>query len=390
MRFTDWLRGKLIGKKSFEISSDDFEKFYSKYEASKFNMTEIALFTTISFIAQSLAKCEFITLRNRLPTYASEYYLWNYAPNKHQTKAEFIADFISKLIFRNEALIVETSDNQLLVADGFSKTEYAMFDDVFSSVSCRNLTFQHTFSESEVIYLKYNNVAISGILAQMCKSYESLMTSAEKRYNKAVGHKGILTISNAASETQDFQKRFNELMQERFREYFNAQNAVLPLFSGYSYSEPSVEANKTTNNEINDLQKLRNEIYAAVGNALHVPPAIIEGTASQLSDATDAAAANAIDPLAYMLEQEITKKRYGESEFLKGNYMMIDTTYVKHIDAVSSANNLDKAIASAVLSPQQAQKYSHIPPSPEEWAKEHYMTKNYQTADMAVKGGESE
>jgi HK97 family phage portal protein len=389
MKFTEWVKSRLTGKSSIEISSEDFEKYYAKYEASKFNITETALFTTISLIARSLAKCEFVTLSNRSPTRTSEYYLWNYAPNKHQTKAEFVADFVSKLIFKNEALIVESSDNQLIVADGFNKTEYALYDDVFSSVSCRNMTFQRTFSEKDVIYLKYNNVAISGILAQMCKSYEALMTSAESRYNKAVGHKGILTIDNMATNSVDFQKTFDDLMQKRFAEYFKEQNAVLPLFSGYAYSEPTVESNKTTNNEINDLQKLRSEIYSAVGNAFHVPPAIIGGTASQLSDSIDTFIANAIDPLAYMLEQEITKKRYGESEFIKGNYILIDTTYVRHIDAISSANNIDKSIACGVLSPAQAQRYCGMIADTDEWATDHYMTKNYQTAYLAAEGGET-
>lgn len=389
MKFIDYIRSKLIGKSSIEISESDLEEFYEKYEASKFNVTELALFTAISLIARSIAKCEFVTLNDDKPRYEYEYYLWNYSPNKHQTKIEFISEFVSNLIFKNEALIVETSDGQLLVADGFSKTEFALYDDVFSSVSCRNFTFSRTFSEKDVIYLKYNNIAISNILAQMCKSYEKLMTAAESRYNKAVGHKGILTISNQASNDTKFQDTFNDLIQKRFKQYFNAQNAVLPLFDGYSYTEPSTDSHKTTNSEINDITKLRDEAYSIVGNAFTIPPSIIKGEASQLSDAVDSFIANAIDPLAQMIEQEITKKRYGESSFLKGNYISIDTTYVRHIDAISSANNIDKSIACGVLSPAQAQRYCNMIPDTGEWAHAHYMTKNYQTVDMAVKGGEN-
>lgn len=369
---------------------EDMEGYSEEYESAKFYVTELALFTAIDLIARSLAKCEFVTVENGKEVNKSEYYLWNYAPNKHQTKIEFISNAVANLIFDNELLIFESVDHQLLIADSFSHTEYAMLDDTFSGITCRNMTLQRTFKESEVIYLKYNNFALRGLLSSMCTSYESLMCSAGERYNKAVGHKGVFTVESYEQGDLEFEKTFNEIIKNRFKNYFNSKNAVLPLFQGQSYTEPSTDAGKTTNTEINDIQKLRNEAYSAVGNALHIPPAIISGTASQLSDSKDAFIAEAVDPLAQMFEQEATKKRYGESEFLKGNYLLIDTTFAKHIDAISSANNLDKAIACGVLSPEKAQKYCNMLPSKEKWASSYYMTKNYQTADMAVKGGENE
>lgn len=390
MTFIDFIKSKFIGKSSYEIKSDDFSEFYDKYEASKFNLTEIALYTAIDLIARSVAKSEFVTVSSGKEYRGKEYYLWNYAPNRHQTKIEFICEFISRLIFNNEALIFETEDGQLLVADGFSKREYANFDDVFSNITARNWTVKRNYLSNEVIYLKYNNFALSGILSQMCRSYEQLMTSAEQRYNKAIGHKGVLKISNLVSNSEDFQKNFNALMQTRFKEYFKAKDAVLPLFEGYDYSEPSTDGHKPTNSEINDIAKLKSEAMSSVGNALHIPPAIITGEASQLSDAVDSFIANAIDPLAQSLEEAITKARYGEALFVKDCYMLIDTTTVKHIDAVTSANNLDKAIASGILNPYKAQKYCNMLPSNDNWAKAYYMTKNYQTADIALKGGDNE
>ena len=223
MKFAEFIRSKLIGKKSYEISSEDFENYYNKYEATKFNLTEIALFTAIDLIARSIAKCEFVTVENHKEKQGYEYYTWNYSPNKHQTKIEFITEFISKLIFNNEALIFETSDGQLLVADSFSKQEYAILEDTFSSITARGLTLNRTYKSSEVIYLKYSDSGVRRLLSQMCKSFENLMCSAEQRYTKAVGHKGILKISNIAQNDVEFQQKFNDLMKNRFLQYFKAQ-----------------------------------------------------------------------------------------------------------------------------------------------------------------------
>lgn len=386
MKLIDYLRSR-FGSKKTAITLEDIERYYS-HQASEFNLTELALYTTINLIARSIAKSDFVTVKSGKEYHGAEYYAWNYRPNRHETKIEFITKFVASLILQNEALIFETADGQMFVADGFSKTEYAVFDDKFSNISAHGYSFNKTYTSSEVIYLKYNNFAVRNLLQNMASTYEELMTSASDRYNKSVGHKGVLKISNMATNDTDFQEKFSALMNDRFKTYFEAKNAVLPLFDGYDYSEPSTDAQKTTNSEINDLEKLKNEIFANVGNALHVPPALIAGTASQLSDCMDAFIGNAVDPIANMLEQAITNAKYGVSEYVKGNYMLIDTTTVRHIDAISQANNLDKAIASGTLTPAKAQQYCNMLPCSEDWANKYWMTKNYQTAEVALRGGD--
>ena len=384
MKIIDYFRS-IFGKKdavAAELTSENHSTEQS------FHLTELALFTAIDFIARSLAKCEFVTVNNNRESRKDEYYLWNYSPNKHQTKIEFFTQAVAKLIFDNELLIIETADNQLLIADSFSRTEHALIDDSFSGVTCRNFTYQRTFLESEVIYLRYNNFALNGLLADMCDTYEQLMLSAQERYNKAVGHKGILELENYSFGDENFTETYNKVLSKQFKSFYSNKNAVMPIFKGMKYSEPSTDAGKTTNSEINDIQKLRTEAYTVIGNALHIPPAILSGEASQLSDAMDCAIGNAIDPIANMFEQEITKKRFGSTEFNKGNYLLIGTTTVRHIDAISQANNLDKSIASGVLTPAQAQKYCNMLPCSEAWAHTYYITKNYQTIANALKGGE--
>ncbi len=192
MKVVNWVKNLL--KKNAVAA--EFNEDGSTVDEQRFHLTELALFTAIDFIARSLAKCEFVTVNNNRESRKAEYYLWNYAPNKHQTKIEFFTQAVAKFIFDNELLIVETADNQLMIADSFSRTEHALIDDTFSGVTCRNFTYQRIFPESEVIYLRYNNFALNGLLSDMCNTYEQLMLSAQERYNKAVGHKGILEMDN--------------------------------------------------------------------------------------------------------------------------------------------------------------------------------------------------
>lgn len=382
----EYLKSKLFGKEEVKLGKNEIEGFFHHYESSKFYLTEIALFTAIDLISRTVAKCEFVTSQAHEESHGAEYFAWNYRPNKNQTKDEFISEFVRKLLFKGEALIIESADGQRLVAESFSKKEYALFDDTFSSVTVKGYTFNKVFKASEVIYLKRNNIGVVNILSSMCRSFEKLMGSAEKRYNKSIGHKGFLNIESFAQNDQNFEKRFEDLMNRRFKEYFNAQDAVLTLYDGFHYTEPTSDASKTTQNEINDIQKLKSEIVETVGNALHIPLALIRGDASQLKDAIDSFIGNAIEPITRPLAQAVTAACYGYDGFKRGNYCIIDTTSAKHIDAISSAVNIEKAISSRVITPAKAQSYCNMLPSNDESATTYYVTKNLQTAAQAVAG----
>lgn len=391
MKLIDYLKSKLIGKDEVSVTRSDIDSYSANHEKMKFFITEIALFTSIDLIAKTVAKCEFVTAHSHEEHQGSEYYAWNIAPNKHQSKDEFIAEFVRKLLFYNEALIIETADGQRLVADSFSKKEYALREDIFTNVRARGFAFKKDFMSSEVIYLKHSDVGVIGILAQMCKSYETIMNYAEKRYKKSMGHKGFLNIDTFAQNDPNFQKNFDELMNKRFREYFNAQDAVLTLYDGFHYTEPSTEISRSTLTEVGDIQKLKDEAFETVGNALHIPQALIRGEASQLKDAVDSFIGNAIEIITRPLAEMITDRCFGYNEYQKGNYLIIDTTAAKHIDAISSAVNIEKAISSRIITPAKVQKYCNMLPSNDESANTYYVTKNLQTAAEAVaeKGGEN-
>lgn len=85
MKVINWVKNLFKRCRRSEFNEDG-----STVDEQRFHLTELALFTAIDFIARSLAKCEFITVNNNRESRKAEYYLWNYSPNKHQTKIEFL------------------------------------------------------------------------------------------------------------------------------------------------------------------------------------------------------------------------------------------------------------------------------------------------------------
>ena len=392
MRIIDFLKEKLIGKTSYEFTFADFDAYCKSHnEYASFKVAETALFITIDLIAKTLSKCRFCTVENGKEVEKKEFYAWNYRPNKHQTKYEFICEFITRLFINNEALIVETIDGQRLIASSFSKQEKALIDDIFEDVTVRGLTLPNTFYSSDVIYLKYHSIAIAELMSQVCRTYEELMQVTRRKIRRSGDKKAIVEISAMAQNNKSFKENFEKMLNDDFRAYFGDGDVVLPTYDGIKVTDTSSgTTQKTSLNEVNDLSKLMTTATEIVANTLHIPPALIRGEASQLDDAENALIANAIDPVARAFEEAITAACYGERGVLNGSYLHIDTTYAKHLDPIYSAVNIDKAIASRVLTPAQAQRYCNMVPDDSDSANSYYLTKNYQTADLAVaEGGEN-
>lgn len=392
IKIVDFLKSKLIGKESYTLKTSELEAFLNNNKSqAAFKVAEIALFTTIDLIARTLSKCRFCTVENGKEVEKREYYSWNYAPNFHQTKVEFIIELVSKLILCNEVLVFETANGQRLIADSFSKEIDALKGDTFTDVTAFNHTFPRSYLSSEVIYLRYNNRSVRELLIELCNSYENLINKAEKKYSRAADKKVLVEFSMIAQNAPDFEKKQRDLLQNKFRAFFAEGDAAVPIFEGVKINDTSkISSGYSSENDVNDIVKLMDTATQIVANAFHINPAIIRGDASQLDDAFESSIANAVDPIAQMLEQEITAKNYGEVSVLKGSYLHIDTTYAKHLDPISSAVNVDKAIAARVLTPAQSQRYCGMVPDDSKSANMYYITRNYQTAELAVaEGGEN-
>ncbi|MEA4813884.1 MAG: phage portal protein, partial [Oscillospiraceae bacterium] len=132
------------------------------------DIEDFAIQMAINMLAGLIAKCEFKTYIKGKETKADEYYVWNVEPNANQNSSQFIQQLVSKLLHNNEALVVEVN-GQMLVADSFTATGYALRPATFSSVTVTtfddSFTFDKTFSMADVLYFRLNNQNIRALLA---------------------------------------------------------------------------------------------------------------------------------------------------------------------------------------------------------------------------------
>lgn len=382
IKFWDWV-------KNFFGENQDILYVNQKAIADKevqLAIEAFAISSAINLISNALAKCEFKTYINWNELKGEEYYLWNIEPNKNQNSSQFIKELISKMIYDNECLVLDIG-GQLIIADSFSQQKYATFENYFTNVVSGTMNFNRSFRMSEVLYFKYENEDVRALLSALIGGYNNLLNMAIGKYRRSGGRKGILDIDSMAQGNKDFQKKFDDLMNNKFKKYFEAENAVLPLYSGYKYNEQNGEANRKSTSEITDIYNTTKEIFERTAQALKIPPALLKGDIADVGKITDNFLTFCIDPITDILTEEITRKRYGRDAFLKGSYIKVDSTCIKHIDIFSISEAFDKLVASGGYSIDDLRIKAGDTALNTWWSQKHWMTKNYADIEN-MEGGD--
>jgi HK97 family phage portal protein len=336
-----------------------------------------AVHSAINLIASSISKCEFKTYSKGTEQKADEYYLWNIEPNKNQNSSQFLQELVSKLLFNNECLVLDIN-GQLIIADSFFQNEFAIKENYFDSVTKGTWSFNRSFIMSEVMYFKLGNADIRALLSNMMVGYNNLVNMSIGKYKRSGGRKGILDIDSTASGNKDFQTKFDDLMNNRFKKYFESENAVLPLQKGFKYEEQGGEGSKKSTSEIVDIGAITKEIFERVAQAFKIPPALLRGDIADIGTTTDNYLTFCVDPIIDMVGEEINRKRFGKSPYLAGTYLRIDTTTIKHIDLFGVSEAFDKLIASGGYSIDELRVKSGDVALNTEYSRQHYITKNYE------------
>ena len=354
---------------------------YRKETEDKLYINAYALFTVIDFVATMMSRVEWQTIIRGKQIRELEWHRLNIRPNRNQNAVQFWKEFWSKLLYCQEALIVEAGD-QLIVADSFNHhPEYAIAEDYFEQVSKGNMTFDRTWKRSEVLYLEYANMNAAQLVDQMLDMYSDMISATVEVHKKAGGEKGILEVGMAASGPDSFEEKYGSYVNSRFKKYFQARNAVMPIFKNMKYSGKESGYVTNTAKDVNDL--IASAISAAC-TAYKVPAVLLKGQVQGMDSAFDILLTACVDPLAEMMATEMSGGYFTREESAKGSRIHAWTNNIKHTEIFDNATQFDKLFACG-FSYNDLNGLLGLPQIDEEWANAHHITKNYSDTE---EGGE--
>ncbi|MGG3841828.1 phage portal protein [Anoxybacillus kestanbolensis] len=355
------------------------------YETShRAYLKKMALETCINFIGRTISQSDFRFMKGGKRQYNDWHYLLNVRPNTDQSAADFWQKFIHRLICENEVLVILTDNNDLLIADSFTRMEYAVYPDIFKDVTVKDYTFQRAFRMDEVIYITYNNEKLTEFMDGMFSDFADLFSRMIETSMRANQIRGIVSIDSTQSLNQDNQTKLQKFIDKLFNAFKNNPVAIVPKLKGFEYDEVSNGSNN--GKSIDELTKLKKSLIDDVANILGIPNALIHGELSDYETSIKAYVKFCIGPLVKKIEDELNAKLIAKKDYLNGS--RVEVKGVTEKDLIDHAEAVDKLVASGAFTRNEVRELFGVERSDNQALDEFVITKNYQSAG-AVEGGEN-
>lgn len=353
-------------------------------------LARMAFWSIVRKIGAAVASVEWQTIRKGEAVKGEEYWSWNHDPNPNENRQQFFSKLIGNLYLNQEALIVETREGYRYVADSFS-TDIKLSGNVYRDITVDGENIPGTFLSSDVLHITINGERVKRILMAIAGAEGQLLKSSATSYLRSQGTRGILHVDEIAEAHPDFEEEYSDLVNKRFKKYFTAENAVLPLFNGYTFDKESSEggSSKASLSGTRDIRSMMDDIIELSAQAFGVPVSIVTG-----KNITDAEYREfltyPVKDIVRTIQGEINRKIYGRKQVFKGTYIEASFRDVRFTDIFDVANPIDKLIGSGAFCINDIRLRLGLDIIDAPWAWQHWMTKNYSTVGDLLTGVDSD
>ena len=352
---------------------------------------ELAIHIAISYIANTLSKCEFKVYENGAEVKNRLYYLLNVNPNPNENSSQFINHFIENYYYGENGALLIKQGNHLFCADNFEVDDAnPMKEFEYSTITLGRTSLRRKLRASEVFHLKLDNKSIKNLVDAVGAEYGKVIDAAIKCFKRTNSKKYKYILDQYQAGDANFKKIYEEQLKGQLEEFLKSEgDAVLPKYNGIDLVEFSA-ANPQTSA---DIVNVRKEMFEVTAQAFKIPLSMMLGNITNMNEIVKVYLSICIDPLADMIGEELTRKSYSEQEWLDGCYVKVDTSCINHVDMLEVADKVDKLISCGAYNIDEVRHRLDSPLLGTDFSRTHFITKNYEPlASMTdgQRGGEME
>ncbi len=346
-------------------------------KANQVYFKKLALHIAISYIANTLSKCEFKVYEDGAEVQNELYYALNINPNPNQNSSQFVNKIIEQLYKKDGALVVPFK-NRLYVADDFQVEEKPWGENVFRNIQIEEQVLHKSYKAGEVFYFKLDNENVKHLIDGIYGSYDELISSAIAAYKRLNGRKYKLILENYKAGDAEFAKLFETVIKKQLEAFINNDNTVYPQFKGTNLEEIGGAAGAASSA---DIIALRKEIFDTTAQAFKIPLSMMYGNITDMNEIVKVYLSICIDPIADMISEELTRKTADFAHWSKGNYIRLDTSRINHVDVLDVADKADKAISCGAFCIDEIRQLLGFDALNTDFSQTHFVTKNYANAE---------
>lgn len=354
----------------------------------------------IDLIAKTIAKCEIQTFENikgKVQKNKGElYWTLNIQPNPNEKGTSFIYKLITKLLTVQKALILinkKLKTNYLYVADTFDADNNILYGKTFNNITItddegNSLPIRKTYNTENSIYFSIKNDDLVKASTDFSNNTNKILKAIQKAFIrnntskwrlKNPGNQPTL-IDPETKEPISYEKYKDKITEGLLSE----EEAIILLSEQFGLEELNAQ-NKANNKNSNDYESIFKKIGDQVAQKWNIPLDIFYGSKTEKSTGTNDFITFAVEPYFELLEDGFNLSLVGKESYLKGEYVEFNKHNITHRDILDSATGIDK-LTSSRFSRNEINELLGLPLIDEDWANEHYITKNYAN----VKGGAEE
>lgn len=348
----------------------------------------------IDIIARTIAKCEIQTFEmknNKIQENRGElYWTLNIQPNYIETGTKFIYKLLTKLLIDGTALILINqlpNKNLLYVAETYNSNNKILTGKTFSNITVEDdegnsINLNKIYDSNNTIYYSLKNSGLKTASENFKINTAKLLKASQKSFIKSNTTKWKLKSPGSQFALKDAETNeviTREAYKEKMTEGLMSDEDAIVLLSEYFNLE-----NLTQNNSksLTDFEGIFKKIGDTVAQKWNIPLDIFYASKTEKSTGTDDFVTMALDIYFELLEDGFNSSLVGKQDYLKGEYIKFNRLNINHRDLIDKASGWDKLISNG-FSFNQLSKFLGLPTIDEDWANEHYITKNYAN----VKGG---
>lgn len=370
-----------LGKK---IDSAAFSAYAEKAK-DQLAFRDLALQIGISYIANTLSKCEIKVYEKGKEVKDRFYYLLNVEPNPNQNASQFINQLVENYFYDNEALVVLHRDG-LYCADSFEVDETEPLKGFkYSNIAFGAQTLAKERKAKDVFHFKLDNADAKKLIDSLYVSYGEIIALAMQTFKATNGKKYKLILEQYKAGDATFNELYEKVLSKQLKAFMENDNAIFPQYKGMDLQELATQKK----NDTSDIIAMRKEIFDATAQGLKIPLSMMYGNITNINEVVKVFLAFAVEPVAQMFSREFTRKRYSFDEWANGSYVEIDTSCISYADILECADKMDKAIASGVTTIDELRPRFRLKVLNTDFSKAHFITKNYDLAENMLKNLES-
>ena len=349
---------------------------------------ELAVHIAVSYIANTLSKCEFKVYENGKESRGRLYYLLNVSPNPNENSSQFINHFIEQYYYHGSALLVKNGDHLYCADDFFLDTSNPLKDFEYTDVTFGTHTLRRKLRAGDVFHLKLDNRDVKKLVDLVGAEYGEALAASLAAFKRTNGRKYKLMLDQYQAGDPKFKETYERVLKGQIEAFLNSDgSAVFPKYNELDLVEFSTEAPIAPDG----ITSVRKELFEVTAQAFKIPLSMMLGNITNMNEIVKVYLSICIDPLADMISEELTRKTFTPEEWARGCCVRVDTSCINHVDMLEVADKVDKLISCGAYNIDEVRHRLDSDPLLTEFSRMHFITKNYEplaAAAFAQGGGE--